>query len=235
MEVDDYLKKLLLFEEKFNRKKQVLAKIRMVKAMILAYQNRQIPNSLPRQLAFSEAELFTDPILMELEDHLLDLRQLLIENFGVWHIFSKKWVADLQTFLGNSVGVEIMAGNGLLSTQIPNLLATDNLDWHGQNIEKPAGWQKIEKIDALDAVKKYALKSDYFLLAWAPDTSEADLEILKWLRSIQWQGKFIVIGEYKGATNSQKFWQEAKLELPIPLNQHHQAFDFINDQVFLVK
>ena len=103
MELDDYLKKLLFFEDKFSRKKQVLAKIRRVRAVILAYQNQQIPDDLPSQLAFSETELFADPSLMELEDYLLDLRQLLIENFGIWHVFSEKWVTDLKPYLGNSV------------------------------------------------------------------------------------------------------------------------------------
>ena len=173
--------------------------------------------------------------MLALEDELLNLCQVVIEDFGIWHIFSQEWVADLKEYVGPGLGLELMAGNGVLSASIPGLIATDNLDWAGQDNESPQAWQRVEQLDAISALERYGLKANYIILAWAPDTSQVDWEILNWLRTKRWSGQFIVIGERNGATNSSKFWQEANLLKPRLLNQHHQAIDFINDEVFLVK
>ena len=141
----------------------------------------------------------------------------------------------LKEYVGPGLGLELMAGNGVLSASIPGLIATDNLDWAGQDNESPQAWQRVEQLDAISALERYGLKANYIILAWAPDTSQVDWEILNWLRTKRWSGQFIVIGERNGATNSSKFWQEANLLKPMLLNQHHQAIDFINDEVFLVK
>ena len=72
-------------------------------------------------------------------------------------------------------------------------------------------------------------------MAWAPDSGDVDWQVLQFLRQNHFQGNLIVIGERNGATNSAKFWQNARLQLIDQLNQHHRPFDFINDQVWLVK
>ena len=76
---------------------------------------------------------------------------------------------------------------------------------------------------------------DVIIMEWAPDTSEDDWEVLQKLRTMRWPGEFIVIGERNGATNSEKFWDECRLEEPEDLNQRHERFDFIDDRVYLVR
>lgn len=212
-----------------------LERIAQARQIIETYQRQQLPREVKTKLLFSEKELFNHPELMALEDELLNLRQVVIEDFGIWHIFSQEWVADLKEYVGPGLGLELMAGNGVLSASISELIATDNLDWAGQDNESPQAWQRVEQLDAISALERYGLKANYIILAWAPDTSQIDWKILNWLRIKHWSGKFIVIGERNGATNSSKFWQEANLLKPRLLNQHHQAIDFINDEVFLVK
>lgn len=72
-------------------------------------------------------------------------------------------------------------------------------------------------------------------MSWAPDTNISDVDILAALRQQHFTGDFIVIGEKNRATNSTQFWQMADLSAPLSLNKHHQPFDFIHDQVFIVK
>ena len=72
-------------------------------------------------------------------------------------------------------------------------------------------------------------------MAWAPDSGDVDWQVLQFLRQNHFHGNLIVIGEQNGATNSAKFWQNARLQLVDQLNRHHRPFDFINDQVWLVK
>lgn len=235
MRSEDYLKKLTSYQIKMANLQCGLERITQARQIIEAYQQQQLPQRVKTKLLFSEEELFNHPELMALEDELLNLRQVVIEDFGIWHIFSQEWVADLKEYVGPGLGLELMAGNGVLSASIPGLIATDNLDWAGQDNESPQAWQRVEQLDAISALERYGLKANYIILAWAPDTSQIDWEILNWLRTKHWSGKFIVIGERNGATNSSKFWQEANLLKPRLLNQHHQAIDFINDEVFLVK
>ena len=128
-----------------------------------------------------------------------------------------------------------MAGNAVISANLKNTIATDNLDWQGQDNERPCPWTAVEKLDAVTAVRKYYSHVDNIIMAWAPDKSDVDWQVLQFLRQNHFQGNLIVVGEQNGATNSVKFWQDAQLQLVEQLNQHHLSFDFINDQVWLVK
>ena len=54
--------------------------------------------------------------------------------------------------------------------------------------------------------------------------------------SLEWV-ELIVVGEKNGATDSKAFWQQAhfiKPETAKQLNRHHQPFDLIKDQIYLV-
>ena len=115
------------------------------------------------------------------------------------------------------------------------MTATDSFDWSKQDVTRPDPWTKVENLDATSAVEKYADVMDVIIMEWAPDTSEDDWEVLQKLRTMCWPGEFIVIGERNGATNSEKFWDECRLEEPEDLNQRHERFDFIDDRVYLVR
>lgn len=235
----NYLASLTDYLTEYRNFPQLTTKIQAVKETVLAFQHHQIPAQPLPPLEFPVDLVFdlldTHPDILMVESRLNDLRECLIENFGVWHIFSLPWVQDLARYLGDRPTVQLMAGNGLLASQIPTVHATDNLDWQGQDITRPQPWTKVERLDALAAVKKYYQTTAVFILEWSPDGAEIDVELLKFLREKQWPGEFLVIGEENGATNSARFWQMADYQLVPALNLHHQQFDFIADQVLKIK
>lgn len=234
----NYLASLTAALTEYQDFPQITAKIQAVKETVLAYQRRQLPAQplppleFPVDLTFDLLD--SHPDILTVESRLNDLRECVIENFGVWHLFSQPWVEDLATYLGDRPTVQLMAGNGLLASQIQTVHATDNLDWQGQDITQPQPWTTIEQLDALAAVKKYYQTTAVFILEWSPDGVELDAEILQFLRDQQWSGEFLVIGEANGATNSARFWHMADYQVIPVLNRQHQQFDFINDQVFIV-
>ncbi|MBN7275051.1 SAM-dependent methyltransferase [Ligilactobacillus pobuzihii] len=217
----------------------VREKLEAVIQTVHAYQERKIPaHPLPQlelsaDLVFELLDSHSD--VLEVDSFLSDLRQCVIENFGIWHIFSCEWITELKKYLGHRSVLEIMAGNGALASQLAKVIATDDLNWQGQDITQPEPWTQIENLDAMSAVEKYAAEVDVIIMEWSPDKDTIDLDILHFLRTFNWHGEFLVIGEKNGATNSKEFWQAADLTLVSSLNVFHQPFDFINDQVFSVK
>ena len=75
-------------------------------------------------------------------------------------------------------------------------------------------------------------------MSWAPDKEIDDYQVLEKIRNInarQHELDLIIIGEYKGATNSTKFWNNAVLENIEILSNKLSHFDLINDKVYLAK
>lgn len=240
MELDNYVKQVQAIRQNFLKLTPVVEKCDQILATINAYQQQRLS-----QVELTALELSTDlifdnlieyPQLMDVSPRFENLRQVMIESFGIWHICNQLWINDLQAFCGlDSHNLEIMAGNAVISANLKNTIATDNLDWQGQDNDRPCPWTAVEKLDAVTAVQKYYSHMDNIIMAWAPDSGEVDWQVLQFLRQNHFQGNLIVIGERNGATNSAKFWQNAQLQLVDQLNQHHRPFDFINDQVWLVK
>ena len=240
MELDNYVKQVQAIRQNFLKLTPVVEKCDQILATINAYQQQRLS-----QVELTALELSTDlifdnlieyPQLMDVSPRFENLRQVIIESFGIWHICNQLWINDLQAFCGlDSHNLEIMAGNAVISANLKNTIATDNLDWQGQDNDRPCPWTAVEKLDAVTAVQKYYSHMDNIIMAWAPDSGEVDWQVLQFLRQNHFQGNLIVIGERNGATNSAKFWQNAQLQLVDQLNQHHRPFDFINDQVWLVK
>lgn len=239
MEYGKYLAILAEFEQQEAHLGPAKAQIEAVKATLAALARHELPKEPLPKLGFSETyvehHLLDHPELLDLERVLTLVRQVAIENFGVWHIFSRPWCEALQKELLPGKTLELMAGNALLAKNLPQTFAVDDLDWQGQANERPAPWTKVYQADAFEAVKKYHREVNNLILAWAPETTIKDQQILEFLRMQKWSGRFIVIGEKNGATNSKRFWQEAKLSCLSSLNALHQPFDAIKDKVFLVK
>ncbi|MBD5068777.1 MAG: hypothetical protein HDT50_03325 [Lactobacillus sp.] len=238
MEWHKYLAKLTKFDQQCGQLTLAHKKIKAAQATVKAYSMRQIPpTSLPK-LSFSEhyleLHMLKHPELFALASCLADLRQTLIENFGVWHVFSQVWLTDLKKELQPGKSLVLMCGNAILAAQLPDAIAVDDLDWQKQDNTTPRPWRTVEKMDALLAVEKYCEQVDNIILEWAPEQTTCDTAILAFLRTKKWAGKFIVIGERQGATNSQAFWQQAQVNAPPSLNVHHQPFDFISDRVYVV-
>ncbi|MGO0154028.1 SAM-dependent methyltransferase [Leuconostoc mesenteroides] len=229
--------KLEQYARQFSDSPDTLIKINAACKALESLAQHTLPAHPLPQLSFSSQNILSDLRLMSLDDLLSEFRQTIIKSFGIWHLPNQLWLSDLNQVINGRRVLEIMSGNGVIASQLRLLgnevIATDNFDWHGQDIQHPDLWTEVICLDALESIKK--MSYDVVILSWAPDTDETDWQILQILRAQHFNGDFIVIGEKDGATNSQLFWQNAKLSRPKKLNQHHQPFDFINDQVWLVQ
>lgn len=237
MEWQKYLARLRYYDRMCGNLPTVHQKIAQVQAVVKAYSRHEIPQEVPK-LSFSahylELHMTKHPELFELVSCLNDLRQVLIENFGIWHVFSRAWLASFKQQLKPGKTLVVMCGNAALAANLSNVIAVDDFDWQAQDNTRPHPWCDVKRADALVAVQKYYQQVDNIILEWAPETT-CDRAILDFLRAQKWPGDLIVIGEAKGATNSSQFWQTAKLSRPPAVNALHRPFDFIHDQVFWVK
>lgn len=164
----------------------------------------------------------------------------------MFNYVSLPWIKDLSTFIGDNDVVEIMAGNGYISAGLSGLnpnrtvIATDNFSWEDQDL-KPNPVYNVMKMEAILTLERYIKKDNptTVIMAWAPDTSTADLLVLEYLRHSGFfdlpNNQFIIVGEKNGATNSPQFWKHAILDTPALLNKNHQPFDLIHDKVFTVQ
>lgn len=179
--------------------------------------------------------------LPKLDKALRSYRDYLEETYGMWAYISAPFVKDLADYIGNHSVLEVMAGNGYISKGLSDLgltvYPTDSLDWVAENQTGQHQVTKIEKLDAVSAIHKYEGRVNDVIMSWAPDKGTADLDVLNAIRKADHDLKLIVIGEKNGATNSKAFWQAAHMIEPKAtekLNRHHQPFDLIKDQVYLI-
>ena len=234
MEWQKYLARLRYYDRMCGNLPTVHQKIAQVQAVVKAYSRHEIPQEVPK-LSFSahylELHMTKHPELFELVSCLNDLRQVLIENFGIWHVFSRAWLASFKQQLKPGKTLVVMCGNAALAANLSNVIAVDDFDWQAQDNTQPHPWCDVKRADALVAVQKYYQQVDNIILEWAPETT-CDRAILDFLRAQKWPGDLIVIGEAKGATNSPQFWQTAKLSRPPAVNALHRPFDFIMTKYF---
>lgn len=203
--------------------------------------NRQYPQGDPRgdQLwnRYSAA-------LPKLDRALRNFRDYLEDTYGMWSYVNAPFAKALADYLNGVPVLEIMAGNGYISKGLRNnnsnqrIFTTDSQAWTKENETGKHPVTTIEKLDAINAIKKYGDQVDYVIMSWAPDKGETDWDVLQLLRRDYPDIKFLVIGEKDGATNSKKFWQEAQLSQDKELqkvNQQLHSFDLIDEQIYLVK
>ena len=182
--------------------------------------------------------------LEDIDFLLRHLRDALIEYFSMYGFVSSDFVRDLSAYTDGQPVLELMAGHGYISAGLKALapaqkiIATDNEDWRTQpdpTSAKPV--TDVENMDAIAALDMYGENVSTVIMSWAPDTTDADWQVLQYIRDNQYRFDFdfIVIGEKDGATDSDVFWHEAELEEVPALNAHHQSFDLIDERVYLVK
>ncbi|MHA8110551.1 SAM-dependent methyltransferase [Lactobacillaceae bacterium Melli_B4] len=180
--------------------------------------------------------------LPKLDKQLRSYRDYLEERYGMWAYISAPFAKDIATFVGSGPVLEVMAGNGYIAKGLRNngvnVIATDSLAWTKENETGKHLVTQVEKLDALDAFEKYQDLVSTVIMCWSPDGVPVDWELLQAIRNSGRKINFIVIGEKDGATDSKVFWQNAKLidnDEVKRLNQHHQPFDLIHDQLYLVE
>lgn len=180
--------------------------------------------------------------LPKLDADLRSFRDYLEDQYGMWAYISAPFVSDLADYVKGHGVLEIMAGNGYISKGLRDLkqpvFATDSLAWKNENQTGNQQVTTVEKLDALDAIRKYQDQVDYVIMSWSPDGLNIDQRVLQTIHEQPNQNlKLIAIGEKNGATNSDAFWQMAHYIEPAAtanLNRHHQPFDLIKDQVYLI-
>ncbi|WP_268913392.1 SAM-dependent methyltransferase [Lentilactobacillus sp. SPB1-3] len=172
---------------------------------------------------------------------LRSYRDYLEETYGMWAYISAPFVKAIADYVGDAAVLEVMAGNGYISRGLQNLgrtvYPTDSLAWETENQTGNHQVIDVEKLDAISAIQKYSDKVKYVIMSWSPDKDTIDMKILNEIRNANHNLTLIVIGEKNGATNSTEFWQQANfIDQPAAnkLNEHHQPFDLIKDQVYLV-
>jgi hypothetical protein len=182
--------------------------------------------------------------LEEIDYLLRHLRDELIGSFSMYGYVSSPFVRDLATYTAGQPVLELMAGHGYLSAGLraidsaQTVWATDNEDWRDQpDLAAAEPVTAITVMDAISALDKYGEQVSTVLMSWAPDTTEADVQVLDYIRNNadRFDFDFIVIGEKFGATNSEKFWRMAHLTEIAALNAHHRSFDLIDERVYLVE
>ncbi|MEQ4551262.1 SAM-dependent methyltransferase [Weissella sp. GP1] len=185
----------------------------------------------------------TEP-LEDIDFLLRHLRDALIEYFSMYGFVSNDFVRDLSAYTDGQPVLELMAGHGYISAGLKaiapeqKIIATDNEDWRTQpdpTSAKPV--TDVENMDAIAALDMYGENVSTVIMSWAPDTTDADWQVLQYIRDNQYRFDFdfIVIGEKDGATDSDVFWYEAEVEEVPALNAHHHSFDLIDERVYLVK
>ncbi len=189
--------KLAQYAQQFSDSPDTLVKINAARKALQSLAQHTLPETHLPQLSFSSQDILSDLRLMPLDDLLSEFQQKIIKSFGVWHLPNKLWLSDLNQFIDGRRVLEIMSGNGVISSQLRlfgnNVIATDNFDWHGKDIQHPDLWTEVICLDALEAIK--AMSYDVVILSWAPDTDETDWQVLQGLRAQHFNGDFIVIGE----------------------------------------
>lgn len=231
-------------------------KVKLIERIIASLEKKQLPKYHFPKLQLSESEITSfmqknmflsapefEKMSTDLEkfDHDLgELRTYLQQEFGYWATITQDFVEQITIDFPDQSFLELMAGNGFLSKGLRDLgvktYCTDNLSWskHDQTGNKLL--TEVESLDAISALAKYGNKVDNVIVAWSPDREEIDVQILQEMRKLD--ANFLLIGEFDGATDSQEFWNQAKLVTDSrikQINRVYSRYDLVHDQLYLVK
>lgn len=131
-------------------------------------------------------------------------------------LLSYEWIRPLAKWIGEKRCIEIMAGSGALSYALQrcgvNIIATDDYsynhvhkEWFGCN-----QWTAVQKIESVEAIRKYGNERDIILCFWSEQTDRAFYSLIK-MREINPKAIMIYIGEFYGATADKNFMKIAKV------------------------
>lgn len=150
----------------------------------------------------------------ELEDSSLIFRNEFLMASG-YALVAYDWVRPLAQWVGDRRCLEVMCGCGCLAKALKdcgtNIIATDDFSW--QNHEEcwfRNPWTDIEQLDAVSAIQKYGQDTDIFIMSW-PYRDNAAYQALLEMRKQNPQGKLIFIGEWRGMTADEKFFDAAEI------------------------
>jgi 16S rRNA G966 N2-methylase RsmD len=164
---------------------------------------------------------------------------------GMWAFVSWRWVNPLAAWIGNRKCLEVMSGCGWLSLALMSrgvdIKATDDMSWHGHEIRK-GKWKQVvetEKLDAIDAVKKYAKEVDLIVMSWPPYDENIGYKVLREMNRQNKNARMIYIGEgWGGCTADDEFFQHFEEIEDEGFNEaanKFQAWEGIHDRLILGK
>jgi hypothetical protein len=162
-------------------------------------------NQIPPDSSFAYKDWYFS---MESTLSLFEARQECNKK-GMWAIVDKKWTCELAKWIGKRKCLEVMAGAGWLSKALLecdiDIIATDNFSWDKQHTNLTPLCE-IEKIDAVEAVRKYKDR-DVLIVSWPPYDDSTICDVCK-----LWKNKPIIyIGEGDGGCNApENFWNNFK-------------------------
>lgn len=128
-----------------------------------------------------------------------------LQSCGMYGKITKDTAEDLSEIIGDGTVLDPMAGNGWAAKALREAgvktIASDDDSW---NISKD-----IEKLDAMESLKKYGNKISHLLISWAPYGSDIDVKLLREAREKFPHITIINVGEgEQGCTGSPEFWNE---------------------------
>ena len=108
--------------------------------------------------------------LPKLDRALRNFRDYLEDTYGMWSYVNAPFAKALADYLNGAPVLEIMAGNGYTSKGLRNnnanqqIYTTDSQAWVKENETGKHPVTKIEKLDAVSAIKKYGDQVDYVII-----------------------------------------------------------------------
>ncbi|MGN5650934.1 hypothetical protein [Bacillus sp. Brlt_9] len=205
----------------------------------------KIPEEMPKiipEFGSSLIDTFSNESTMNMLKERL-LRESYVK-IGMFALVSWKWINPLSEWIGERKCLEVMAGRGWLShglrTKGIDVIATDDFSWNGP--EYIQTWTdtvtEVEKLDAIDAVKKYGTEIDILIMSW-PYMDDTAYRVIKCLNEVNPKALVIYIGEKCGGCtandeffNSFSIIEDPKFEIAA---SHFQSWHLFFDKLFLGK
>lgn len=164
---------------------------------------------------------------------------------GMWAFVSWRWVNPLAVWIGKRKCLEVMAGCGWLSlalmARVVDVKATDDMSWHTHEINKEK-WEhvtEVEKLDAIEAVKKYGKEVDFVIMSWPPYNENIGYRVLREMNRQNKNAKMIYIGErLGGCTADDEFFQHFEEIEDAGFNEaanKFQSWKWLHDSLILGK
>ena len=196
----------------------------------------EIPEKFPdfNAVTYNGIYRYTEDVLK-----IYNFREYYTENFS-FSIVSKNWLRILAHFIGHRKCLEIMGGTGLISKGLHDfgvdIICTDNYSW--EECEKPH-WKRhfidIERIDAVEAVKKYANNVSFIIMSW-PYMDNTCYKAYKMMKDINPNCIMIYIGEsYGGCTACDEFFLNTVSSLDDIKCDNEESTNFSSDIIDITK
>jgi len=169
-------------------------------------------------------------------------RMVYIHHCG-FPLMNREVVNDIAAFFSGMTVLEVCAGKGFISKCLKDrgieIITTDNMSWVDSRNDYE-DWREtfvpIEKIDAVEAVKKYADQIDYVLMSWPNYDEPIGADVLQ--ACIDHCIPLVYIGEdMGGCTADDRFFDlitehcDGGMER---ITDNYIPFEGIHDSVYLI-